>query len=158
MSKIYVADGAKIVGNIDFDEDANVWYNAVIRNSGSVVSIGRGTNIQDNCTLHAEISELHVGENVTIGHGAIVHGCTVGDNTLIGMGAIILNRAKIGKNCVVGAGSLVTEDAVIPDNSLVVGSPARIIREVNEKDIERNRKNATTYVEMAKAELEQIKK
>lgn len=147
----WIAPGAVVKGNVILGENVNIWYNAVIRAEINQIVIGKNSNVQDNAVLHVELQEnVSIGENVTIGHGAIVHGCTVGDNTLIGMGAIILNRAVIGKNCIIGAGALVTEDKVIPDNSVVLGSPAKIVRQVTQEEIERNMHNAMHYVETAK--------
>lgn len=147
---VWIAEGAAVKGNVILGENVNIWYNAVIRAEINQIVIGKNSNIQDNAVLHVEMEQdVIVGENVTIGHGAIVHGCRVGDNTLIGMGAIILNRAVIGKNCIIGAGALVTEDKVIPDNSVVIGSPAKIVRNVTEEEIAHNLENAGHYVEAA---------
>lgn len=156
-SKVYVGEGAIIRGTEDirFGENVNIWYNAVVRATRNTLSVGDNTNIQDNCTLHADVNPILIGSNVTIGHNAVVHGCTIGDNTLIGMGAIVLNYAKIGRNCIIGAGAVVTERVEIPDNSLVVGCPGRIIRSLSEKEEEENRENAYHYVELAKEELEE---
>lgn len=149
---VWIAEGAAVKGNVILGENVNIWYNAVIRAEINQIVIGKNSNIQDNAVLHVEMEQdVIVGENVTIGHGAIVHGCRVGDNTLIGMGAIILNRAVIGKNCIIGAGALVTEDKVIPDNSVVIGSPAKIVRNVTEEEIAHNLENAGHYVEAAAA-------
>jgi len=158
MSKIYVGEGAIIRGKeyIQFGENVNIWYNAVIRATHNDIIIGDNTNIQDNCTLHADVSKIILGNNVTIGHGAIVHGCSVGDNSLIGMGAIVLNHAKIGKNCIVGAGAVVTQGAEIPDNTLVVGCPAKAIRATTEEDENKAIHNAHHYVELAQEELKRI--
>lgn len=147
---VWIAPGAVVKGNVVLGENVNIWYNAVIRAEINRIEIGKNSNVQDNCTIHVERNEnVIIGENVTIGHGAIVHGCTVGDNTIIGMGAIVLNRAVVGRNCIIGAGALVTEDKVIPDNSVVVGSPARVIRAMTEEDIAHNTWNAMHYVEIA---------
>jgi len=158
MSKIYKGEGAVIRGieDIQFGENVNIWYNAVIRATHNDIIIGDNTNIQDNCTLHADVSKIILGNNVTIGHGAIVHGCSVGDNSLVGMGAIVLNHAKIGKNCIVGAGAVVTQGAEIPDNSLVVGCPAKIIRNTTEADEQKSIHNAYHYVELAREELAEV--
>ena len=144
----YLAPGAHVVGDVTLGKDVNIWYNAVVRATRNTLSVGDNTNIQDNCTLHADVNPIIIGSNVTIGHNAVVHGCTIGDNTLIGMGAI-------GRNCIIGAGAVVTERVEIPDNSLVVGCPGRVIRSLSEKEEEENRENAYHYVELAKEELEE---
>ena len=121
----FVAPGAVIRGEVHLAENSSVFYNAVLRGDRAPISIGEGTNIQDNCVVHVEYDlPVTVGKNVTVGHGAILHGCTVGDETLIGMGAIVLNGAQIGKSCLIGAGALVTQNAVIPDGCMAVGSRA----------------------------------
>lgn len=149
---VFIAEGARLSGNVNIEEGGSVWYNAVLRASDAEIRIGAGSNIQDNCVLHAEPGRpVHVGRGCTVGHNAIVHGCTVGDNTLIGMGAIVLNDAKIGNNCLIGAGALVTEGTVIPDGSMAFGSPARIRRDLRPEEIEGNRASAKEYVEEARA-------
>ena len=146
----FLAPGAVAVGDVEIGENASVWYNATLRGD-SPLRIGARTNIQDNAVLHAEPGhEVYVGEDVSIGHGAIVHGCRVGSNTLIGMGAIILNDAVIGSNCLIGAGALVTQGKVIPDGSLVIGSPAVVKRALNEEEIAAIRENAVEYLRLMK--------
>ena len=146
----FLAPGAVAVGDVEIGENASVWYNATLRGD-SPLRIGARTNIQDNAVLHAEPGhEVHVGEDVSIGHGAIVHSCRVGSNTLIGMGAIILNDAVIGSNCLIGAGALVTQGKVIPDGSLVIGSPAVVKRALNEEEIAAIRENAVEYLRLMK--------
>ena len=126
--KIFLAPGAHIVGNVSLGENVGIWYNAVVRADMESITIGNNTNIQDNCTLHTGNGfPIVVGEGVTIGHNAIVHGCHIGDNTVIGMGSILLNGAKVGRNCIIGAGALVTGKMEIPDNSMAFGNPAKII-------------------------------
>ena len=126
----YVADSAILIGRVRLKAGASVWFNAVLRGDNEWIEIGERSNVQDNCTMHTDPGfPLTVGTGSTIGHNAILHGCTIGDNTLIGMGAIILNGARIGANCIVGAGALVGENKVVPDNSLVVGSPMRKVRD-----------------------------
>jgi carbonic anhydrase/acetyltransferase-like protein (isoleucine patch superfamily) len=125
----YVAETAVVIGKVRIKAGASVWFGAVLRGDNEWIEIGERSNIQDNCTLHTDPGfPLTVGEGCTIGHNAILHGCTIAPNTLIGMGAIVMNGARIGTNCIVGAGALVREGAVVPDNSLVVGSPARKVR------------------------------
>ena len=123
----FVAPGAVVRGEVHLAENSSVFYNAVLRGDRAPISIGEGTNIQDNCVVHVEYDlPVTVGKNVTVGHGAILHGCTVGDETLIGMGAIVLNGARIGSHCLIGAGALVTQSTVIPDGMMARGSPARV--------------------------------
>ena len=141
----WIADDAVIFGDVVLGEDCSVFYHTVIRAESGQFIFGDETNIQDNCVIHGGIDyPVTVGKGVTIGHGCIIHGCTIGDNTLIGMGSIIMNRAKIGNNVIIGAGSLVTEDTVIPDNVVAYGHPARVIRNMTEAEIESNH-HATEY-------------
>jgi carbonic anhydrase/acetyltransferase-like protein (isoleucine patch superfamily) len=129
----WVAETAVLIGKVRLKAGASVWFGAVLRGDNEWIDIGERSNIQDNCTLHTDPGfPLTVGEGSTIGHGAILHGCTIGNNTLIGMGAILLHGARIGRNCVVGAGALVAENKTVPDNTLVVGSPARKLRDNDE--------------------------
>lgn len=149
---VFVAEGAVVRGNVTIKSRSSVWFHAVIRAETESVVIGEETNIQDNCVLHAgSEAAIRIGSRVTIGHGAIVHGCTVGDNTLIGMGAIILNHAVIGKNCLIGAGTLVTQHTVIPDNSLVIGNPGRVKRSLTAEEVESLAESAADYVREAQA-------
>ena len=142
----FVAPGAVVRGEVHLAENSSVFYNAVLRGDRAPISIGEGTNIQDNCVVHVEYDlPVTVGKNVTVGHGAILHGCTIGDETLIGMGAILLNGAVIGRHCIVGAGALVTQNTVIPDGSLVYGSPARVKGQLDEAAITDIRRNAVDY-------------
>lgn len=128
----YIAPGARVIGNVTLAEEAGIWFNAVLRGDNEPIVIGPGTNVQDGCVLHTDPGfPLTLGAGVTVGHSAILHGCTIGDGTLIGMGAVVLNGAKIGKGCLIGANALVTEGREIPDHSLVVGQPARVIRPVD---------------------------
>jgi carbonic anhydrase/acetyltransferase-like protein (isoleucine patch superfamily) len=148
---IYKGEGAVIIGDVTLGEDVSIWPNAVLRGDQNSITVGDKTNIQDNCTLHEGIDyPLTIGKCVTIGHNAIVHGCTIGDNTLIGMGAIIMNGAKIGNNCLVGAGALVTQNTVVPDGSLAFGNPARVIRPLSDDEIEGNKASAERYLKFAK--------
>lgn len=142
----FVAESADVIGNVILKEGSNIWFGAVLRGDINLIEIGKLTNVQDNATLHNDVNNpLTIGDYTTIGHNAVVHGCTIGDNCLIGMGAIILNGAIIGNNCLIGAGSLVTEGMNIPDNSLVLGSPGKIRREVSNEEIEFIRNNAINY-------------
>ncbi len=147
----FIAPGAIVRGDVTLKEDVSVWFHAVIRAEAGSVVIGSSANIQDGVVIHVDQgADVTIGNYVTVGHNATVHGCVVGDNTLIGMGAIIMNHAVIGKNCIVAAGALVTQNTVIPDNSLVMGNPARIKRKVTAEEISHNRENAAHYAAEAK--------
>ena len=149
-SLVYVADGAKVIGDVKIGSGSSVWYNAVIRGDSNIVKIGNNTNVQDNAVLHVGHEHpLMIGDSVTIGHGAIVHGCMIGNNVLIGMGAIVLNGAHIKKNSLVGAGALVTENKEFPEGSLIIGSPAKAVRELTEEDIRGITENANEYVRLS---------
>ncbi len=144
----WVAPNAYVIGNVTLGRDVGVWFAATIRGDNEPVRIGERTNIQEGAVLHSDPgSPLTIGANVTIGHGAIVHGCTVGDNSLIGMGATVLNGAKIGRNCIVGAGALVTEGKSFPDNSLIVGAPAKAVRTLDDTAAAGLAQSAETYVQ-----------
>lgn len=146
----YIAKGARVIGNVELGDNTGIWFNAVVRADQSKIHIGTNSNIQDNCTVHVEKNlDVWIGDGVTVGHNAIVHGCTVGDNTLIGMGAIIMNRAVIGKDCIIGAGAIVTEGTVIPDRSLVIGAPGKVKRELTDEEIASIAENAARYVHEA---------
>jgi carbonic anhydrase/acetyltransferase-like protein (isoleucine patch superfamily) len=146
---LFLADGAHVTGNVTIGKNVGIWYNAVVRGDEATIEIGDNSNVQDNAVVHVGYGyDCKIGNGVTIGHGAIVHGCTVGDNTIIGMGAIILNGAKVGKNCIIGAGALVAEGKEIPDNSVAFGSPAKVFREMRPEDIEHNKQNAMEYVQL----------
>ena len=151
---VYVAEGAKILGDVTIGENSSVWYNAVIRGDSNSIVIGKNTNVQDNAVLHTSHSHrLKIGDNVTIGHGAIVHGCTIGNNVLIGMGAIVLDGAVVEDNCIIGAGALVTQSKVMPEGSLVLGNPAKVVRGIEEEEKVSIIKNAREYVKEAKCYL-----
>lgn len=151
----FVAATAVVVGDVSLGKGSSVWHGAVLRGDEASITLGERTNIQDNVVVHVSKSRPTVlGNDVTVGHGAIVHGCTVGDNTLIGMGAIVLDGARIGPNCLIGAGALVTQNAEIPAGKLVFGSPARVVRAMTASDIAANRANAEEYVRLARQELE----
>lgn len=146
-SSVFVAKGAVILGDVTVAKDCSIWYNATIRSTEAPIIIGEGSNVQDNAVIHVDFNHSTIiGSYVTIGHGAIIHGCTIEDNTLIGMGAIILNGAKIGKNCIIAAGALIPQNKIIPDNSLVMGSPGKVVRQVTEDEILKNKKNAEEYI------------
>ena len=148
----FLAPNATVMGDVTVGAQSSLFFGAVVRSEFVPIVIGRGTNIQDNCVLHADPGlPMTVGEDVTVGHGAILHSCTVGDNSLIGMGAIVLNGAVIGRNCIVAAGALVPQGMVVPDGSLVMGSPAKVRRELTDQEIEANRQSAEGYVREAAA-------
>jgi len=147
----WVADSAQVMGNVELGADASVWFGAIIRGDTEVIRIGAGTNIQDASVLHADIGKpLTIGANVTVGHKVMLHGCTVGDGSLIGIGAIVLNGAKIGKGCIVGAGALVTEGKEFPDGSMIIGSPAKVVRSLSEDQQTALAQSAVHYIENAK--------
>ncbi len=143
-----IAKGAVVYGEVSIGEKSTVWYHAVVRADQSAIEIGKCSNIQDNCTVHVDDEHpVKIGDYVTIGHGAIIHGCTIGDHCLIGMGAIILNGAVIEEDCIIGAGSLITQGKVIPKGSMVLGSPGKVIRPITEEEKANLLKNAMHYVE-----------
>ncbi len=147
---VYIAKNATVVGDVRLGENVSIWYNAVLRGDSGAITVGAGTNIQDGATVHEETA---LGKNCTVGHGAIVHGCTLGDNCVVGMGAVILNGAKIGNNCIVGAGALVTGKMDAPDGALILGSPAKVVKEVTAEQIADNARNAAHYIELARKGL-----
>ncbi len=152
---VFMAEGSRIIGDVTISEESSIWFNATIRGDIAKVSIGRKTNIQDNCVLHVDYGyPLTIGDSVTVGHGVILHGCTINDGTLIGMGATILNGAVIGEESIIGANALVTEGKEIPPRSLVVGIPAKVIRELTEEEISALYKSAEGYAKEAKEYLE----
>ncbi len=154
---VFVAPGAFVLGDVTLSEGSSVFFGAVIRSEYTSITVGRNSNIQDNCVLHTDPRQpLVIGQDVTVGHGAILHSCTIGDNSLIGMGAIVLNGACIGSNCIVAAGALIPQNAVIPDGSLVMGSPGKVRRPLTAEEIEANRRSAQGYVEKAAAYKEQF--
>lgn len=143
----FVAPDASVIGNVRIARDVSIWFGTAIRGDNEAISIGKGSNVQEHTIMHTDPGfKLTIGENCTIGHRAMLHGCTIGNNTLVGMGAIILNGAKIGKNCLVGAGALVTEGKEFPDNSLIVGSPAKVARTLDDAAAARLTMSAAHYV------------
>jgi carbonic anhydrase/acetyltransferase-like protein (isoleucine patch superfamily) len=142
----FVAPDATLIGRVKLEEQASVWFTAVLRGDNELITVGPGSNVQDGCVLHTDPGfPLTIGAGCTIGHRAVLHGCTIGENSLVGMGAIVLNGAKIGRNSIVGAGALITEGKMFSDNSLVVGAPARSIRTLDEKAVEMLRLAAQVY-------------
>lgn len=155
----FIADTAVVIGKVRLLNNASVWFGAVLRGDNEWIEIGERTNIQDNCTLHTDPGfPLTVGSGVTVGHNAILHGCLIGNNTLIGMGAVVMNGAQVGSNCIVGAGALVAEKAVVPDNALVVGSPARKIRDNDDATIRLIEYSAEVYFKRWQAYAESFKR
>lgn len=155
----WVADSAQVIGRVTLAEDCSVWFNAVLRGDSDSLTIGRGTNIQDGSVLHADTGfPLQLGENVTVGHHVMLHGCSVGENSLIGIGAVVLNGAKIGKNSLVGAGALVTEGKEFPDGVLIVGSPAKVVRELSPAQIEGLKASARHYIDNSRRYSTGLKK
>jgi len=150
-SSAWVADSAQVIGKVELADDVSVWFGTVLRGDSDWLRIGRGSNVQDGSMLHTDAGiELVVGENVTVGHQVMLHGCTVGDGSLIGIGAVVLNGARIGRHCIVGAGSLVTEGKEFPDGSLVMGSPARVVRQLAPEQIQGLESIARHYVDNAR--------
>ena len=148
--QVYIAPNAVVVGDVFLGKDVNIWYGAVLRGDSGAITVGDGTNIQDNCVVH---EETKIGRDCTVGHGAIVHGCTVGDGCLIGMGAILLNGAVLGEGCLVGAGALVTGKTVAPAGSVLLGSPAKIVKTQTAEEMAALREDAAHYVNLAKETL-----
>jgi len=146
-NNVRIAPDAVVVGDVSLGENVNIWYGAVLRGYSGAITVGSGTNIQERCVLHEKVT---LGKNCTVGHGAIVHGCTVGDNCLIGMGSIVLDGAVIGDNCLVAAGALVTGKMDAPAGSLILGNPAKVVKPLTPEQIEGNRKSAEHYMELAK--------
>ncbi|WP_312642280.1 gamma carbonic anhydrase family protein [Hydrogenoanaerobacterium sp.] len=144
-----ILQGAVVTGDVTIGRGCSVWYNAVLRGDIAPIVVGEGSNVQDCSVLHVDHSNpIIVGKGVTIGHGAILHGCEIGDNSLIGMGAIVLNGVKIGKDCMVGAGALVTQGTQVPDGSLILGNPAKVKRPLTQEEIEHNKTNAAEYLHL----------
>ena len=150
-STAWIAGSAEVMGNVEIGPDASVWFGCVLRGDTEVMRIGEGTNVQDGSVLHADIGmPLTLGRHVTVGHKVMLHGCTIGDESLIGIGAVVLNGARIGKNCLVGAGSLVTEGKAFPDGSMIMGSPAKAVRQLTPEQIEGLRRSAQHYIDNAR--------
>ncbi|OIQ88279.1 2,3,4,5-tetrahydropyridine-2,6-dicarboxylate N-acetyltransferase [mine drainage metagenome] len=155
---VFVADTARVIGRVRLADASSVWFGAVLRGDNEPIEIGAGSNVQDGAVLHTDPGfPLSVGRGVTIGHQAMLHGCTVGDGSLIGIQAVVLNGARIGRNCLVGAGAVVTEGKEFPDGSLILGAPARVVRTLDAAQIEGLRANALTYVERAARFLVDLK-
>lgn len=155
----YIAENATVIGSVILEHLASVWFNAVVRGDNDLIVIGESSNVQDGAVLHTDPGiQLCIGKGVTVGHMVMLHGCEIGDNTLIGIKSVLLNNVKIGRNCIIGANSLITEGKEIPDNSLVMGSPGKVVREINDKDLLRIRMNAENYVEKVRLYNEKLKR
>ena len=142
----WIAPDAVLIGKVRIDPEASIWFGSVLRGDNELIHIGEGSNIQDRCVLHTDMGfPLTVGPGCTIGHGAILHGCTLSGHSLIGMGAVVLNGAQIGRNCIIGAHALIPEGKIIPDNSLVVGSPGRVVRQLGDAEAELLARSAQVY-------------
>ena len=148
--RYYLASGAVVTGDVELGNDVSIWHNAVLRGDSGKITVGDRTNIQDGCIVH---EETHIGADCTVGHGAIVHGCTVGDGCLIGMGAIVLNGAVLGAGCLVGAGAVVTGKTNAPAGSVLLGSPAKIVKELTAEQMQQQKQDAMHYVELAQKNL-----
>lgn len=146
----WVAPDANVIGKVVLAAESSVWFSATLRGDNEEIHVGQGSNVQENCVFHTDMGfPLVIGENCTIGHKVMLHGCTIGDNTLIGMGATILNGAKIGRNCLIGAGALITEGKEIPDGSLVMGAPGKVVRQLDDKAIAMLTASARHYAQNA---------
>jgi carbonic anhydrase/acetyltransferase-like protein (isoleucine patch superfamily) len=157
--RYYVTDNAQVIGRVRLKKDSSVWFGAVLRGDNEWIEIGERSQIQDNCVLHTDPGfPLTIGRDCVIGHLVMLHGCTIGDNSLIGMGAVLLNGSKIGNNSLVGAGAVVTEGKSFPDNSLIVGAPARVIRSLDDKALELIREGADVYVQRSKLYPRKLKR
>ncbi len=155
----WVADSAQVIGRVRMAAGSSVWYGAVLRGDNDWITLGARSNVQDGSVLHTDMGfPLVLGSDVTVGHQVMLHGCTVGDGSLIGIQAVVLNGAKIGRNCLVGAGSVVTEGKEFPDNSLILGSPAKVVRQISPEQAERIRYGAVHYVENAERHRTKLRK
>ena len=150
MGKAWIAPNATVVGDVTLGEDASVWYGAVLRGDSGAITVGRGTNIQDNCIIH---EKCVIGDGCTVGHGAIVHGCTIGNRCMVGMGAIMLTGAVIGDDCLIGAGAVVTGKMNAPAGSVLLGSPAKIVKEITPAQQEEIRLDGENYIRLAQSQL-----
>jgi carbonic anhydrase/acetyltransferase-like protein (isoleucine patch superfamily) len=155
----WVADSAQVIGNVELGEGASVWFGAILRGDTEPLRIGKGSNVQDGSVVHADVGfPVTLGENVTVGHQVVLHGCTIGDGSLIGIQAVVLNGAKIGRHCLVGAGALITEGKEFPDGSMIFGSPAKVVKQLTPEQIEGLRRSAAHYVENARRFAAGLKK
>ena len=146
----FIAENSTIIGDVQIEKDASIWFGAVLRGDDNSIKIGEGSNVQDNSVVHVDEHNVNIGKFVTIGHGAIIHGCDIGDEVLIGMGATVLSGAKIGKNTIIGAGALIKENAVIPEGVLCVGIPAKVVRILNQEERNGLKHHSIEYIELSK--------
>ena len=154
----WIADNATVIGSVVLEKDASIWFNCVVRADNDVVTIGEGSQLQDGCIVHVDPGHpLTLGRNVSVGHMVMLHGCTIGDGSLVGIGSVILNDAVIGKNCLIGAKTLITEGKKIPDGSMVMGSPGKVVRELRPEEIERIERIAINYAARAKRYRTELK-
>jgi carbonic anhydrase/acetyltransferase-like protein (isoleucine patch superfamily) len=145
--RYFIAETATVIGKVRLLPNASVWFGAVIRGDNEWIEIGEGTNVQENCTLHTDMGfPMTIGKGCIVGHNVILHGCTIGDRSLVGMGSIIMNGARIGKNCIIGAGAIITEGKEFPDNSLIIGAPAKVIRTIDDATVAKMTTGADFYV------------
>jgi len=155
----YVTDSANVIGKAKIEASASIWFNVTIRGDNELITVGENSNVQEGCVLHTDPGyPLTIGKNVTVGHQAMLHGCTIGDGSLIGIQSVILNGAKIGKNCLVGAGALITEGKEFPDNSLILGTPAKVVRTLTEADIAGMHRNTANYVKRGQLFTQTLKR
>ena len=158
IGDFFIADNASVIGKVLLEENASVWFGAVLRGDNELITVGKGSNVQDLAILHTDPGyPLTIGENCTIGHKAVLHGCEIGNNSLIGIDAIVLNGAKIGENCLIGAGALISERKEIPDGSLVMGSPGKIVRELSKEQVASLTESANRYVQNFKRFKSELK-
>ena len=158
IGDFFIADIASVIGKVLLEENASVWFGAVLRGDNELITVGKGSNVQDLAILHTDPGyPLTIGENCTIGHKAVLHGCEIGNNSLIGIDAIVLNGAKIGKNCLIGAGALISERKEIPDGSLVMGAPGKIVRELSKEQVAALTESANRYVQNFKRFKSELK-
>jgi carbonic anhydrase/acetyltransferase-like protein (isoleucine patch superfamily) len=155
----FVAENATVIGKVTLHANSSVWFGATIRGDNERITIGENSNVQEGTVMHTDVGyPLTVGKDVTIGHQAMLHGCTIGDGSLVGIQAVVLNGARIGKGCLVGAGALVTEGKEFPDNSLIVGAPAKVVRQLTAEDVARLKGSADSYVQRGQLFKSQLKK
>jgi carbonic anhydrase/acetyltransferase-like protein (isoleucine patch superfamily) len=155
----YITESANVIGKVRIEANASIWFDVTLRGDNELITIGENSNVQEGCVMHTDPGcPLTVGKNVTVGHQAMLHGCTIGDGSLVGIQAVILNGARIGKNCLVGAGALVTEGKEFPDNSLIIGTPAKAVRTLTEEDVARLHRSADNYVKRGQRFKQELKR
>ena len=155
---VWIADSADLIGDVVLNKDVSVWFNVTMRGDNDTITIGEGTNIQDNTVIHTDEGiKVNIDENVTVGLKVIIHGASIGANTVVGMGSVVMNHAKVGANCIIGANSLITEKKEFPDNSLIMGSPAKIVRELTEEEISVLVFSAKHYIDKSKTYKAELK-